>query len=350
MNIKKVEKIRTILKEKKLDSVLIEKQSNFSWLTGGRGFVALASEGACGSILVTKDNVYLVANSIESGRLLDEEAGSDLTPIYSLWYEGNSKADMLKYTGDKVATDTELSQEFFNVRTILDDDEIADYSYAGIKTGAALENAMKDLKKGMTEFELAGDISARLWKLGFEPIVLLIAFDWRIQKYRHPLPTGNKLENLAMGVVCARYKGLVVSATRLVYIGSELPADLRRRHDAVVAVDGLVINKTRPGISESELFKIIKDGYTDFGYINEEHLHHQGGLTGYGAREKIASPSSNGIVALNQAYAWNPSITGTKSEDTIIVKESENKVISYTGEWEYLTAHGYLRPDILLIK
>ena len=350
MNIRKLEKIKAIIQEKNLDAVLIEKQMNFSWLTGGRGFIGLASENACGAVLVSKDNAYLISNNIENARLLTEETNGDLIPLDFLWYEEGKRTEMIKYAGDKVATDTELSQDFFKMRTVLDANEISLYSDLGKNVAVALETSMKNIKRGMTEFELAGDISARLWNLGIEPITLLIAFDERIIKHRHPLPTDNKVENLAMGVICARYKGLIISATRIVCIGSELNNELRRKHNAVTAVDSLVISKTRPGVSESELFNILKDGYKNFGYADEEKLHHQGGLTGYAARETRAMPNSAGIVAVNQAYAWNPTITGTKSEDTIVVGEQANIIVTHTDEWEYLNTEGCLRPNILFIK
>ena len=46
--------------------------------------------------------------------------------------------------------------------------------------------------------------------------------------------------------------------------------------------------------------------------------HHQGGPCGYQGRDYLGSPSAPGVVLENQPYAWNPSITGTKSEDTIM--------------------------------
>ena len=39
------------------------------------------------------------------------------------------------------------------------------------------------------------------------------------------------------------------------------------------------------------------------------------------------------MVQPNQAFAWNPSIKGVKSEDTIIVNETENEIITDDPEW-----------------
>jgi antitoxin VapB len=38
-------------------------------------------------------------------------------------------------------------------------------------------------------------------------------------------------------------------------------------------------------------------------------------------------------VGALQAYAWNPSITGTKSEDTMLVGDDGNEVITAMPGW-----------------
>jgi hypothetical protein len=57
-------------------------------------------------------------------------------------------------------------------------------------------------------------------------------------------------------------------------------------------------------------------------------LHHQGGLTGYASREVIATPSSREIIQAGHAFAWNPSITGAKAEETFVLLESGAEVVA----------------------
>ena len=51
-------------------------------------------------------------------------------------------------------------------------------------------------------------------------------------------------------------------------------------------------------------------------------MHHQGGVTGYAPREVKVVPGMTMSLRRNMALAWNPSVTGSKSEDTIIIDDA----------------------------
>jgi antitoxin VapB len=140
------------------------------------------------------------------------------------------------------------------------------------------------------------------------------------------------LDRYAMLVLCGRQKGLVCSITRLVYFG-RLPEEVRRKAEAVAQVDGAFILGTRPGRSLGQVFQEAITAYAQAGFPDEWQLHHQGGPAGYEPREYMAVPGSNDVIERGQAYAWNPSITGAKSEDTILVGEQENEVLTRIEGW-----------------
>ena len=346
----KLQKIRDIIAQKGVGGVLIERQNNFSWLTGGRGFIGLASEVACGSALVTKDKAYLVANNIEITRLIDEETSAcdEIVPLSFLWHEESNRSEIIKQSASgEVLTDTQLAAEFFEMRTVLDSDEMAFFADFSIQAANILENAVKNVKVGMSEFELAGEISRGLWNAEIEPITLLIAFDERTFKYRHFLPTANKLKNYAIASICARKGGLIVSATRSVYLNGQIPDEITQKYQQLSKVYARLVNNTKPGAKLSDLFESIKVDYAACGYQCEENLHHQGGMTGYVARELRAMPNVDYIAKANQAYAWNPTITGTKLEDTIIIKENGFDILTHTGNYEYVEIDGVKIPQII---
>jgi antitoxin VapB len=193
-------------------------------------------------------------------------------------------------------------------------------------------------------------ISAACLSSGLDPYVLLVAADDRICKYRHPIPTMKTVEKAVMLVLCARQAGLICSLTRLVSVGTP-DAHWRQIHQACVQVDANMILSTRPGNTYGDVVCIGQDAYATADLPDEWQLHHQGGPTGYEGRDFKATPQCSIPVQPDTAVAWNPSITGTKSEDTIVTTSESPEVISVAVDWpmlEVVTPMGsMLRPDIL---
>jgi Xaa-Pro dipeptidase len=162
--------------------------------------------------------------------------------------------------------------------------------------------------------------------------VTLIAADDRIQRYRHPVPTDTPWERLLMVVVCAQRDGLVVSLSRIISAGSP-PAALVELTRKTAAVFGRLLAATRDGATGRQLYDAVVDGYAQQGFPGEERLHHQGGATGYKSREWLAHPASEDTVRGPQAFAWNPSITGTKVEETALVTASGIEIVTTSPEW-----------------
>jgi Xaa-Pro aminopeptidase len=230
----------------------------------------------------------------------------------------------------------DLSNEIARLRAQLTPDEAARFRMLGHLCAAAIEAAARAVRPYQTEHEIAAILAGEAERLGVQPIVNLIATDNRIFDFRHPLPTMKKCERYAMLVLCGRRAGLVCSVTRLVHFGP-LPDELYRLSEATAQIDATVIAATRPGQTLGEIFKEIKQAYAEAGFPDEWRLHHQGGPAGYEPREYLAIPNSNDVVSVGQVFAWNPSITGTKSEDSILVGRRSNKVLTATEDWPTLT-------------
>jgi antitoxin VapB len=213
--------------------------------------------------------------------------------------------------------------------------------------------AIREVRPGQSEYEIAALLDRETFARGVQPIVNLIATDDRIYYFRHPLPTGKQLAKYAMLVLCGRKYGLVTSITRLVYFG-QLPDDLRRKMVATASIDAAFIATTRPGRTLNEVFKRATDAYAMTGFTNEWHLHHQGGPAGYEPREWVVTPASTEVVTAGQVYAWNPSITGAKSEDTILVGSNNNEVLTAIPDWPMLLVEAdgqnIPRPAILEVN
>ena len=102
----------------------------------------------------------------------------------------------------------------------------------------------------------------------------------------------------------------------------------------------------------SDMFALADQAYRDEGYPTAITEHHQGGSIAYLPREIFAHPDETEVISEQQAFAWNPSIRGTKSEDTIILGPSGPKVITQMRDWPLVSItiddQTILRPAILV--
>jgi Xaa-Pro aminopeptidase len=355
----KLKRLRTVLEVNGLDAALLNRNPNFAWLTGGAvGYVNSATDMAAASLLVTPTGHYVLANNIEAARLEAEERLADLGFEFRVapWYEGNPAAAALTQ-GLRLGADgpmagaTDISAAVADLRMNLLPQELERYRKLGQACGDAMDTAMHQVRPGLTEYQIAGLLAHALLDRGILPIVNLIATDERIFRFRHPLPTSKVLDRYAMLVLCGRQAGLVASVTRLIHFGP-LPEELQRKQAACALVDATLIHATRPGRSLVDIFQDGLAAYAGAGFPDEWQLHHQGGPAGYEPREFVATPALAYPVAANQAYAWNPSITGVKCEDTILIGPDANEIITTMPGWPMLSVDvagmTYQRPAILV--
>jgi len=354
----KLQRVRSLLAERKLDAVLISRLSNFAWLTDGAAcYVNTASDTGVASLLVTDQAVYLLTNTIEASRLQAEEPLADLAPELRVapWYEAHPALGELT-RGRKLGADmpmagaVDLGQEFVALRARLTPAEQHRFAELGRLCAQSMDAAIRQVRPGMTEFQMAGLLSSQVFARGAVPIVLLVATDERIFKVRHPIPTARAMEHYAMLVLCGRQHGLVASITRLVHLGP-LSDELRRKQLACARVDATLISHTRPGARVADVFQAAVDAYAAEGFPGEWQHHHQGGPASYDARDWLATPTSPQRVEQGQAFAWNPSIAGVKSEDTILVGADRNQVLTTVEGWPTvsvsLDGQTWQRPAIL---
>ncbi len=355
----KLQKVRAFIDEAGLGAMILETRANFAWLTaGGMSHVALPSETGVGDLVVTDEAQYLLTNNIEAPRFEDEEIGDLPFEIHYMQWDEADTGEMLAGVASgpfgadvPMASARDVSEDFNRLRWQLMEPEIERYEEIGRIASEAIAETGREIERGMTEHEIAGILMQKVFAAGAQPVVALIAADERALRYRHPIPTDRKLDRHAMLVVGASKHGLGISATRMVHFG-EPPTELRDKHAACCYVDACLNLETVPGASVREVFAKGVAAYEETGHPDEWRLHHQGGATGYAAREYKGLPDSEETVLENQAFAWNPSITGTKSEGTIITTESGQRFLTEPAGWPTLTVEyegtTLERPDILV--
>lgn len=316
------------------DGVWLRRRSNIAWLSDGADVhVDSSSSTGVGSLVWTPRKKVVLCDNIEDRRLREEEFGNDWSFEVSKWWE-KREAPRGRY-----ATDFP-DDRFADLRAPLTELELRRIRELGGAASEALGRVMRAVPRGWTEHEVAGEVLGRLREQGVFSPVLLVASDERIAKYRHPIPTSKRVDRVVMVALCPRRWGLMVAMTRLAHFGKKLPLDLRRKHDAVCAVDAALHAATRPGARWCDILAEGIRVYRETGFAGEWRKHHQGGPMGYEGRDYKATPNEARRVVPNQAVGWNPSITGTKSEDTIL---SSGEVLTGMKDWPLCGS----RPDIL---
>jgi Xaa-Pro dipeptidase len=341
----KHEKLVQWIDSQGLSGILIRRNENIAWITGGAVELRVVTPAETGvaSILVTAEGRrYYFTTENEAPRLHDEEFGAlDFEPVLFPWYADDTAAAARKLAPGQLGADTQVAGStpvnLSSLRGSLGATEIARYRWLGGETAAATVESLHEVEPGLSEYDLEAITAANLLKRGIMPSVYLYAVDDRIFKYRHAVARGKRLKQYGMLNLCTRKWGLVISITRFVHFGG-LSAELQQRFQSAARVNAALLDRTRVGATSAQLFKVAQDAYTAEGFPGEERFHHQGGSTGYGEREWVAKPTGTETVLNDQAFAWNPSIRGAKAEDTVILHDGKIEWLTATPELPVIEA------------
>ena len=362
----KLVSVRAWLKRNNLQALLISSQANFAWLTGGgASYVYVGDAAGEAHLLVGPDRAYLLTNNIELRRLQDEElADLPFEAVTWSWHRASDAKEILAGLCDVTQAVCDLGtlglpkipeglpDGFNELRYVMSPPEIVRYRSLGQDAALALEEVCRSFEPGDSELDIAASLACQCQKRSILPLVNLVAGDERIPRYRHPLPTENRVRKTMLIALTGRRHGLHISLTRLVSFGPVDP-ELSARHRAVATVDARYILESRAGVSIGEVVSRAFEQYASEGFSQEWELHHQGGLTGYAGREIFGTPDSEYRLQNDQVLTWNPSITGTKSEDTILLTAGGPEVLTRTGSWpelEIALPMGALRRPAILVR
>jgi Xaa-Pro aminopeptidase len=356
----KERRVREFLKSKGLKGLILKRQANFSWMTcGGLNLVGITTEVGATTILITENSKFIISNNIEGPRMVHEEGLERQGFIVKTfpWYEDQEVSVVKELIGEgPLGSDVPfqnamvVAEDVARLRYPLTPEEQERYRWLGEKVSLALEKTLMKTKKGETESEVVGRLCNELWKDRIDPVTLMSAADDRVFQFRHPIPTEKKIKKYLMVSVNARKWGLIVSLTRFVYFG-KLPRELKKKYEANVFVDCTFMAHTRPGVPARDVLQKGIDAYREKEYPEEWKLHHQGGSIGYTGRDYRVNFKTPDLIQVNQAFTWNPSITGTKSEDTILATSKGPEMITRPIRYPTLSLEveniSFIRPAIL---
>jgi Xaa-Pro aminopeptidase len=98
----KEKRVRELIRSQGLGAILLKRQANFSWMTGGGlNLVGITTEVGATSLLITAERKFVVSNNIEAPRMLREERLEEqgFTLAVFPWYEDREVAVVRDLTG-----------------------------------------------------------------------------------------------------------------------------------------------------------------------------------------------------------------------------------------------------------
>ncbi len=367
----KLAQTRELMRTLGLRALVLGRADSFAWITaGGDSRCASATDMGVASVVITSDRQFVLTSNIEAERI-DEEVLAHLGPsrmfhtIAHPWYDQSASAILRGLAKIGVLPEDHYGADFplqgsepvhpllASLRIPFTSWEAQRYPGIGRGVSHAVERVCRQIRPQMTERAIAGAVASELMTSGYTPTVLLAGADERVYARRHPIPTDRPLDRYCMIVVCAHLGGLTVALTRSVHFGKPA-AEIAAAHLSAARVSAAMIAATKPSASYQDVLAQAEAQYEAEGYPGEWHRHHQGGPIGYQDREFLVIPhAAQGTIQANTAVAWNPSVPGAKSEDTLLLRADGVDVVTAASEyWPMLriaTSEGIvIRPDILI--
>jgi Xaa-Pro aminopeptidase len=357
----KLARTRSLMSSMKLDAVYLKRQDDFAWLTcGGQSYLGWGEMGNCG-LLVTDEGQYAVTNLIEYPRMIEEEHLEDMgfKILAAVWFENDFESETVRRLVPSLNIGTDynapfggknIAGEIKKLRLSLTESEQDRLRKVGELASLAMEEACATLRPGDRELDAVKRIADHLFDCGMEYTSLMCAADDRLLKYRHAIPTENRILRRVQVGGNMRKWGLTVCMTRYVNF-VPVTEELRSQYRLNQRIDLALMTNTHPGCSYQVPLLAARKIYDENGLENEFEKHHQGGPIGYANRDYRVDFNLNDLIHDDQAFCWNPSITGTKSEDTILVHKEGFEFITrpYVFPKVDIEFEGrkYTRADIL---
>jgi Xaa-Pro aminopeptidase len=350
----KLELIRQALTETEAQGLRLRGTDWFAWATaGGSNTVLLTAETGIAEVLVTAQDAWVLTDEIEAQRLQDEELSADFRLHVNPWADAAERESFVRDAtdGGKVLSDRPLPHvekrlpaSLQQHKRVMMSREIQRYRQVGRRASEAMTEVLKAAKPTWTEYQLAGAGAEALWARGLHPALTLVAGERRLPLYRHATPSSEPLGRQAMMVFCARGYGLYANLTRFVCFGALGPENVEL-HRHVREIEAVALNLCQAGTTLDAVYQALAQAYEQHGFPHAIREHHQGGTTGYLAREIVANPLTTDTLAENMAVAWNPSLTGAKIEDTfVILKDGKLENLTFDPNFPSVEVEGRLRP------
>ena len=352
----KINQISTYLSENNLDAAFITTPDNVFYVSG---FRSNPHERLFG-VVIFKDADPLmicpkmeVPDAKEAGWSFDVVGHQDTDQPWQLLKEaierkGVNIAQLAIEKSHMTVERLEALQELFpqasfarlddqlnSMRVVKDESELVILRKAAEYADYAIEVGVSEIAEGKTELEILTAIELALKKKG----IAHMSFDTMVLSgpktaSPHGKPGDRKIQKgdfilFDLGVI---YKGYCSDITRTVSFGE--PSDAQREgYETVRQAEQDAVDAVKPGVRAMDLDKIARDVITQAGY-GEFFTHRLGHGLGISVHEFPSVTGNNemelieGMVFTIEPGIYDPSITGVRIEDDVVVTKNGVEVLT----------------------
>ena len=346
-------KIREKLAQKDLDGVLITDEKNQRYATG----FAFTD----GAVLITRERAFLFTDSryIEaaektvsadiglrlfgSGKRLSELIKAELEAcgVRSIGAEEFSlpHGQYLEYEKLLGLELSPCQSIFYELRASKDEQELEHMRKAQAIAEKALDDVLRIIRPGVTERDIAAEITYRLLKHGgdgnsFDPI----AVSGANSSMPHGVPSDKPVESgdfVTMDFGCLK-NGYCSDMTRTVAVGYA-SEEMKNVYDVVLRAQLEGIKTARAGVSGADIDGAARKVISDAGY-GEYFGHAFGHSLGLDIHETpTASPSAKAPMPIGAVISAEPGVYlpekfGVRIEDVLILREDGCENITHANK------------------
>jgi Xaa-Pro aminopeptidase len=351
-------RIAELLQETGCEALLALEPENFAWLTSGGNAISSLNTDEQPALLYTHDQRSILSSNIDSQRLFDEEVNGLGFQVQEWpWQKGRRKFLEDFCAGKQLACDRVLN----GVKPVGENlrqhrRALTAYEQVGYRVlGQIAVHALEATGRGMTlddlsEQEVAGQISHRLWHRGVETLAVSVQADGRSEIYRQAGSSPVRIHRSCVLTLTARKFGLCLTVSRALSFG---PPDERftQEQDAACKISATYIATTWPDALPRQILATGRRVYQLTGYEHEWRLSSQGQVTGRSPIELAITPQTDELFRQGWAVTWRASVGAAVSCDTFLITDHGPESITPAESWpqKRIRVQGgeFLRPFIL---
>jgi Xaa-Pro aminopeptidase len=344
----RTERLEKLLRGPGVDTLLINSPADWYYLTGFTGEAGVLLAGRKGLTLVTDGRFTVQADQELAGvRVVLQKDGLFRTcgellrqwKVRNVGFDPNqltvSQCETLKTAAGRTVRLKSTPGLVQGLRSLKDPSELATMRKAAVLASEVVDAAIRLLKPGVREFEIAAEIEFQMRRRGASGAAFdsIVAFGARAA-LPHARPTAKRLRKnelvvLDLGAIIEKYCSDI---TRTVYVG-KAPARVRLWYQAVREAQAAAIDAVQAGRTCGEIDSAARGVLA--AYRLEQYFVHS---TGHGlglevheeprlAKGQKTQLASGNVVTIEPGV-YIAGVGGIRIEDDVAVQDRRNEVLT----------------------